>query len=123
MSPGGHALRIFVKTPAIYTMNVCFAAQNSGTLVTPETRASRITSTVDQSHQKGGRVMRVFGAIVVVAGVTVAASGGAFAQQTPPTLVAKCTNPNALGVTRTVEIDTTGGPGFGFEHFRQHDFF
>jgi peptidoglycan/xylan/chitin deacetylase (PgdA/CDA1 family) len=25
-------------------------------------------------------------------------------------------------VTRTVEIDTTGGPGFGFEHFRQHDF-
>jgi peptidoglycan/xylan/chitin deacetylase (PgdA/CDA1 family) len=66
--------------------------------------------------------MRVFGAIVVVAGVTVAASGGVFAQQTPPALAAKCTNPNALGVTRTVEIDTTGGPGFGFEHFRQHDF-
>src|SRR5262245_54496370 len=35
---------------------------------------------------------------------------------------AKCDNPNALGVTRTVEIDTTGGPGFGFEHFRQLDF-
>ncbi len=33
-----------------------------------------------------------------------------------------CTNPNALGVSRTVEIDTTGGPGFGFEHFKQHDF-
>lgn len=33
-----------------------------------------------------------------------------------------CTNPNALGVSRTVEIDTTGGPGFAFEHFRQHDF-
>jgi peptidoglycan/xylan/chitin deacetylase (PgdA/CDA1 family) len=31
-------------------------------------------------------------------------------------------NPNALGVARTVEIDTTGGPGFGQEHFRQHDF-
>src|SRR4051794_3699196 len=29
---------------------------------------------------------------------------------------AKCDNPNALGTTRTVEIDTTGGPGFGFEH-------
>jgi peptidoglycan/xylan/chitin deacetylase (PgdA/CDA1 family) len=25
-------------------------------------------------------------------------------------------------VSRTVEIDTTGGPGFGFEHFKQHDF-
>ena len=34
----------------------------------------------------------------------------------------KCSNPKALGVSRTVEIDTTGGPGFGFEHFRQHDF-
>jgi peptidoglycan/xylan/chitin deacetylase (PgdA/CDA1 family) len=33
-----------------------------------------------------------------------------------------CTNPNALGVARTVEIDTTGGPGFGFEHFKQLDF-
>lgn len=33
-----------------------------------------------------------------------------------------CKNPNALGVSRTVEIDTAGGPGFGFEHFKQHDF-
>ena len=31
-------------------------------------------------------------------------------------------NPEALGVSRTVEIDTTDGPGFGFEHFKQHDF-
>src|SRR6202047_3710683 len=33
-----------------------------------------------------------------------------------------CTNPDALGVARVVEIDTTGGPGFGFEHFKQLDF-
>ena len=31
-------------------------------------------------------------------------------------------NPNALGISRVVEIDTTGGPGFGFEHFKSHDF-
>jgi peptidoglycan/xylan/chitin deacetylase (PgdA/CDA1 family) len=31
-------------------------------------------------------------------------------------------NPNALGVSRVVEVDTTGGPGFGFEHFKSHDF-
>ena len=37
-------------------------------------------------------------------------------------VVPQCANPNALGITRTVEIDTTGGPGFGFEHFKQHDF-
>jgi hypothetical protein len=43
-------------------------------------------------------------------------------QQPPQPARAACTNPNALGVARTVEIDTTGGPGFGFEHFKQLDF-
>jgi peptidoglycan-N-acetylglucosamine deacetylase len=33
-----------------------------------------------------------------------------------------CSNPDALGVGRVVVIDTTGGPGFGFEHFKQLDF-
>src|SRR5687768_18487910 len=31
-------------------------------------------------------------------------------------------NPNALGLARTVEVDTTGGPGFGFEQYKAHDF-
>jgi peptidoglycan/xylan/chitin deacetylase (PgdA/CDA1 family) len=33
-----------------------------------------------------------------------------------------CPDPNTLGVTRTVEIDATGGPGFGFEHYKVYDF-
>ena len=33
-----------------------------------------------------------------------------------------CGNPDALGVSRTVEIDTAGGPGFGFEQFKAYDF-
>jgi peptidoglycan/xylan/chitin deacetylase (PgdA/CDA1 family) len=33
-----------------------------------------------------------------------------------------CANPNAMGVARVVEIDTTGGPGFGFQHFKTYDF-
>src|SRR5215208_4655868 len=43
----------------------------------------------------------------------------------PPAAAAASTcsgNPNALGVSRVVEIDTTGGPGFGWEHFKIHDF-
>ena len=44
------------------------------------------------------------------------------ANQPPQPARAACTNPNALGVARTVEIDTTGGPGFGFEHFKELDF-
>jgi peptidoglycan/xylan/chitin deacetylase (PgdA/CDA1 family) len=35
---------------------------------------------------------------------------------------AVCTKPDALGVSRVVEIDATGGPGFGFEHFKRYDF-
>ncbi len=31
-------------------------------------------------------------------------------------------NPNPLGVSRVVEIDTTGGPGFGFQHYKTYDF-
>ena len=42
--------------------------------------------------------------------------------QPPQPARAACNNPNALGVARTVEIDTTGGPGFGFEHFKELDF-
>ena len=33
-----------------------------------------------------------------------------------------CANPQGLGVSRIVEIDTTGGPGFGFEHYKAYDF-
>ncbi len=33
-----------------------------------------------------------------------------------------CANPNAMGVSRVVEIDTTGGPGFGSQHFKTLDF-
>ena len=51
-----------------------------------------------------------------------AAPAPAAAAQRPQPARAACTNPNALGVGRTVEIDTTGGPGFGFEHFKELDF-
>lgn len=40
----------------------------------------------------------------------------------PSALKTNCANPNAIGVSRVVAIDTTGGPGFGFEHFKQLDF-
>jgi peptidoglycan/xylan/chitin deacetylase (PgdA/CDA1 family) len=62
-----------------------------------------------------------------------AAKGAAPAQQAAPAPLAApapppgpkvaCNNtPDALGVSRVVQIDTTGGPGFGFEHFKQLDF-
>jgi peptidoglycan/xylan/chitin deacetylase (PgdA/CDA1 family) len=62
--------------------------------------------------------MRAALGFALVISASVAASGAAWAQSGGTA----CSNPNALGVARTVEIDTTGGPGFGFEHFKQHDF-
>jgi peptidoglycan/xylan/chitin deacetylase (PgdA/CDA1 family) len=61
------------------------------------------------------------GAVAFIFAVSVSiATGGTAAAQSA---AASCAgNPDALGTARTVEIDTTGGPGFGFEHFRQHDF-
>jgi len=39
-----------------------------------------------------------------------------------PTTLPECHNPDALGMSRIVQIDTTGGPAFGTEHFKQYDF-
>ena len=33
-----------------------------------------------------------------------------------------CNNPNALGISRTVQIDTKGGPGLGMSQYRDYDF-
>ncbi|MGA2816333.1 MAG: polysaccharide deacetylase family protein [Xanthobacteraceae bacterium] len=40
----------------------------------------------------------------------------------PATNIPACDKPGGMGLSRIVEIDTTGGPGFGFEHFKQYDF-
>src|SRR5499425_413894 len=60
-------------------------------------------------------------ALVIALAISISAATTAWAQNAPAA-AAKCDNPNALGVARVVEIDTTGGPGFGFEHFKQYDF-
>src|SRR5215470_770828 len=62
-----------------------------------------------------------------VAAPAPATASPAAAVQAPPPAAPPATtscpgNPNALGVSRVVEVDTTGGPGFGFEHFKTHDF-
>ena len=57
---------------------------------------------------------------------TPAATPSAAAPQPQPapsaTAIPACDKPSGMGLARIVEIDTTGGPGFGFEHFKQYDF-
>ena len=88
-----------------------------------------------------GDAMRVAAGLIFASAVSLCASGPAWSQaaksatapqaSASPALAplpaaapakAACANPNALGIARVVEIDTTGGPGFGFEHFKQLDF-
>jgi peptidoglycan/xylan/chitin deacetylase (PgdA/CDA1 family) len=66
----------------------------------------------------------VFATALVISMLT--AGGSAWAQNSqapaPAATQTKCDNPNALGVSRVVQINTTGGPGFGFEQFKAYDF-
>src|SRR5262249_6754273 len=90
----------------------------------------RLATAAPAARRHGGRQMRLSVACALAMSVSVAVLGAALAQGTqpaqrpaaPPTAVAAGCPANTLGVARTLEIDTAGGPGFGFEHFRQHDF-
>jgi peptidoglycan/xylan/chitin deacetylase (PgdA/CDA1 family) len=42
---------------------------------------------------------------------------------TVPARIAPCDKPDALGLSRIVQIDTTGGPEFGLQHFRGYESF
>src|ERR1700716_4285019 len=80
--------------------------------------------------------MRIAAGLIFAGADSLCASGAAWSQTpaatkgaaaaapapAPAPAKAACANPDALGVARVVEIDTTGGPGFGFEHFKQLDF-
>jgi peptidoglycan/xylan/chitin deacetylase (PgdA/CDA1 family) len=90
-------------------------------------------------HTTGKTKMRIAAALTFAGAISLCVTGAAWSQ-TPPAkpgaaaatapapaaapAPAKlpCANPDALGIARVVEIDTTGGPGFGFEHFKQLDF-
>ena len=54
--------------------------------------------------------------------VTAALSKPAPPVPAPAPAKSTCANPDALGVSSTVVIDSTGGPGFGFLQYKQFDF-
>lgn len=71
------------------------------------------------------------GLIVAAAAVPVAAQSPDTAPQksseqsqaSPPAPATRaCENPDAIGLSKTLEIDTTGGPGFGLAQYKVHDF-
>ena len=53
---------------------------------------------------------------------TPAPAASAQSKPSGATSIPPCDKPGGMSLARIVEIDTTGGPGFGFEHFKQYDF-
>jgi peptidoglycan/xylan/chitin deacetylase (PgdA/CDA1 family) len=56
------------------------------------------------------------------AGAPAPAASQQQAAAAPAHPIPACDKPDAIGLSRIVEIDTTGGPAFGTEHFKQYDF-
>src|SRR5713101_4000837 len=77
-----------------------------------------------QATPTEGRAPGSVAAVADSAAKSAAAAPAAVDQASPKpaAMPTSCSNPDALGVSRVAEIDTTGGPGFGFEHFKSHDF-
>ncbi len=51
-----------------------------------------------------------------------AQTGSAENSLTPTSAIPPCDKPDGLGLSRIVQIDTTGGPEFGAQHLRGYDF-
>src|SRR6266436_1493302 len=99
-----------------------------------------MAKTTAEPDQFEGNTMRIAAGLILAGAVSLCASGAAWSQTPAPKGAAvpqatpaapavarapakpPCANRDALGIARVVEIDTTGGPGFGFEHFKDLDF-
>ena len=103
-------------------------APASGPSVTPKATAAQAQAPATVAAQTGPQATH---AAHVASGPPAADTTGSIAAaataaapaRLPVAATPSCQgNPDALGISRTVEIDTTDGPGFGFEHFKQYDF-
>jgi len=77
----------------------------------------------DKASLHLSEAMKAAAPITSIAVHNATALAAAFPAHAPaPTPFAACNNPDALGLSRVIEIDTTSGPAFGTEHFKQYDF-
>jgi peptidoglycan/xylan/chitin deacetylase (PgdA/CDA1 family) len=85
----------------------------------PQTVAARVAPPLPAAKQAAKDDVEVTAGLAKQAE---AAAPAPAAVATPAPAKSVCSNPDALGVSRTVVIDTTGGPGFGFLQYKQFDF-
>ena len=99
-------------------------------LFPPQDRGGAVFASASQAAQTDATPAPTIGIAQAVApqariasAARIALAHSAIAAEPPAAQpLATCNNPDALGISRVVEIDTTGGPAFGTEHFKQYDF-
>jgi peptidoglycan/xylan/chitin deacetylase (PgdA/CDA1 family) len=94
----------------------------------PPPSAQEASRAIDKALASAPAPTRASAAAPVLQPMVMAETTGAIASPrsalppAPAVAVPTCANPNAMGVSRVVEIDTSGGPGFGSQHFKSYDF-
>jgi hypothetical protein len=79
-------------------------------------RPDRRYAVTENRHRTG------YGSAGEASGARIALAYNAIAEPPAAKPLTTCNNPDALGLSRVVEIDTMGRPAFGTEHFKQYDF-
>ncbi len=99
-------------------------ASNTGAVPAPVTspiltdsRSVAATRVAQNTPPQSAPASSANGAAGLAATTTAPSAGGVATSNIPA-----CDKPGGMGLARIVEIDTKGGPGFGFEHFKQYDF-
>jgi peptidoglycan/xylan/chitin deacetylase (PgdA/CDA1 family) len=97
-------------------------AANPAPLAKPINPVSQVSDTVTPRPAPAPPIALAQNSPAPTAAPTVASQSPAPKPAPAATSIPQCNNPNALGLSRVVQIDTTGGPAFGTEHFKQYDF-
>ncbi len=112
-----------VPAPAAAPIRMAEATQATAPAAAPSPAPARVAQATSPSPPAAPSP-----APARVAQTTSPSPAAAPAASAPPkpapsaTSIPPCDKPGGMGLARIVEIDTTGGPGFGFEHFKQYDF-
>jgi peptidoglycan/xylan/chitin deacetylase (PgdA/CDA1 family) len=102
--------------PAQSEVGQVAAAANPPAPITAPSRSAPLPATpLAQTTTAGRSAPGAPGSGGANASASAAGSGGGEATKS-------CDKPGAMGLARIVQIDTTGGPAFGFEHFKRYDF-
>jgi peptidoglycan/xylan/chitin deacetylase (PgdA/CDA1 family) len=118
---------VAVATVGVIAVTVKHFLGSTAGEMTSTPKPELITGSIEARWPKPGveRQPAVPGAAPEVAAPKVAALEAAPAPEPEKRMVVAkptCNNPSALGVSRTVQIDATGGPGFGMSQYRDYDF-